>query len=122
MADKTFTLMASTTASTERRANADANEFFQAPVENIASLACTPVDALDPEIAIHAGLIGAPFTAFQVFVQSGLDIIAGDVLVVGSQDYYIRSIEPYEWTPDSAAVYMRLVLEKTESNSGLGPG
>ena len=112
MADKTFTLMASTTASTKRRPDADVNELFQVPATSIASLKCTPIDALDPEIAIHAGLIGAPFTAFQAFVQSGLDIVAGDVLVVGSQEYDIRSIEPYEWTPDSAAVYMRLVLEK----------
>ena len=114
MADKTFTLMASTTASTKRRAVADGNELFQAPAASISSLSCTPIDALDPEIAIHAGLTGVPFTAFQTFVQSGLDIVAGDVLVVGSQEYYIRSIEPYEWTPDSNAVYMRLVLEKAE--------
>ena len=106
--------MASTTASTKRRAAADVNDLFSAPAANIASLACLPIDALDPEIAIHANLTGAPFTAFQTFVQSGLDIVAGDVLVVGSQEYDIRSIEPYEWTPDSAAVYMRLVLEKAE--------
>ncbi len=113
MADKTFTLMASTTASTKRRPAADGTtDLFGDPAANIASLSCTPIDALDPEIAIHAGLTGAPFTAFQTFVQSGLDIVAGDVLVVASQEYDIRAIEPYEWTPDSAAVYQRLVLEK----------
>lgn len=114
MADKTFTLMADTTASTKRRATADGNELFQAPAENITSLACTPIDSMSAELAISLGLTGAPFTTFQTFVQSGLDIVAGDVLVVGSQEYDIRAIEPYEWTPDSEAVYMRLVLEKAE--------
>ena len=114
MADKSFTLMADTTASTKRRPAADANELFQVPATSIASLACTPIDSMSPEIAISMGLTGAPFTIFQTFVQGGLDIIAGDVLVVGSQEYDIRAIEPYEWTPDSEAVYMRLVLEKAE--------
>ena len=113
MTDKTFTLMASTTASTKRRAVADDDDWFQAPAANIGSLKCTPIDAMSPELTISAGL-GAPFTIYQTFVQSGLDIIAGDVLVVGSQEYDIRATEPYQWTPDSSAVYMRLVLEKAE--------
>jgi len=113
VADKTFTLMASTTASTKRRAVADANGWFAAPATSVASLKCTPIDAMSPELTVSAGL-GAPFTIYQTFVQSGLDIIAGDVLVVGSQEYDIRATEPYQWTPDSSAVYMRLVLEKAE--------
>ena len=114
MADKTFTLMADTTASTKRRAVADVNGKFAAPATSIASLVCTPIDSMSPEIAISMGLTGAPFTVFQTFVQGGLNIVAGDVLVVGSQEYAIRAIEPYEWTPDSEVVYMRLVLEKAE--------
>ena len=113
MVDRSFTLMASTTASTKRRPAADGNELFQVPATNIASLACTPIDSMAPETVINADL-GAPFTIFQTFVQGGLDIVAGDVFVVGSQEYAIRAIEPYEWTPDSSAVYMRLILEKAE--------
>ena len=91
MADRTFTLMASTTASTKRRPAADGDELFQVPATSIASLACTPVDAMSPEITINADL-GAPFTIFQTFVQGGLDIVAGDVLVEGSQEYDLSLI------------------------------
>ena len=114
MADPSFTLMASTTASTKRRPAADdSTELFGDPATYIASLSCTPIDAMNPEQTLATGL-GAPFTIYQTFVQGGLDIVAGDLLVVGSQEYDIRAIEPYEWTPDSDAVYSRLILEKAE--------
>ena len=113
MADKTFTLMATVTASTTRRPNADAGELFQVPASSIASLKCTPLDQLDAETAHLFGLM-TPYTSRQTFVQSGLDIVKGDILTVGSTAYDIRSVESYQWTPDSAAVYARLILELAE--------
>ena len=110
MADRTFTLLATVTASTKRRPDADGNELFQASAENLSSLKCTPLDTLD---AMTANLLGlqAPYTTRQTFVQGGLDIEKGDILVVGSDEYDIKAVEAYEWTPDSATDYNRLVLE-----------
>ena len=110
MADKTFTLMATVTASTKRRPDADANELFQASSENLASLACTPLDTLD---AMTANLLGlqAPYTTRQTFVEGGLDILKGDILVVGSTEYDIKAVETYEWTPGGTDNYARLILE-----------
>lgn len=113
MSDKTFTLLATVTASTKRRPTADDNALFDVPAANITSLSCTPLDPVTAEKALELGIgPGAPFNYFQTFVQGGLDIIAGDVLTVSSTDYDIRAIEPYQWTPDSSAVYSVLYLER----------
>ena len=43
-------------------------------------------------------------------MEGGLDIIEGDILVVGGAEYPIRGIEDWLWPPD-AKTYMILYLE-----------
>jgi len=77
--------------------------------ENIASLSCTPLDPVDAELRTRLGL-DTPHELLQTFVEGGLDIEEGDVLVVGSTEYPIRAVEDWDWRPDGAE-YDRLVVE-----------
>lgn len=103
-----FDRMATVTAST-KRVGAIVNGLTPAAVENIASLKCTPLDPVDPNVS--QGVEGLSFREIlQTFVQGGLDIKEGDLLVVGSTEYPIRAVGDWYWGPTNAD-YVRLLLE-----------
>jgi hypothetical protein len=100
--------MATVTAST-KRVGAIVGGLEPAPTENIASLKCLPLDPVDPEVG--QGVEGLSFREIlQTFAEKGLDIIEGDLLVVGSTEYPIRAVADWFWGPDTAD-YIRLLLE-----------
>ena len=103
-----FALLATVTAST-KRTPAIASGLFGAAVTSIASLSCTPLDPLTPEIAMRAGL-GTPFEGLQTFTEKGLDIVEGDILTVSSKDYPIKAVGDWYWPMDGNN-YQFLVLE-----------
>jgi len=103
-----FVRMASVTAST-KRPPAVSSGIRGAAAENLSSLKCTPLDPVDAELAARVG-IGTPHEVLQCFVQNGLDIEEGDILVVSSVDYPIRAVEEWYWGPDSADT-LRLIVE-----------
>jgi len=104
----TFSLFATVTAST-KRPPALSGGRRGAAAASIASLKCTPLDPLTPEIALRAGL-GTPFEGLQAFTEKGLDIVEGDILTVSSKDYPIKAVGDWYWPMDGNN-YQFLVLE-----------
>jgi hypothetical protein len=104
--------MATVSASTKRNPNPSGGNIGEA-TENIEALSCFPLDPLTEEIQRRAGL-DSPEELLQTFVQGGLDIREGDILVTGGTDYPIRACGDWHWGPDSAN-YMYLVLEEIKS-------
>jgi hypothetical protein len=103
-----FGHLATVTASTKRAA-APVSGKTSAPVANLTSLKCTPLDPVDAELSKRLGL-DTPHELLQTFVDGGLDIREGDTLTVGSVDYPIRACEDWTWPPSKKA-YRRLVVE-----------
>ena len=103
-----FEILATVTASTKRQA-APTSGKTAAPVANLASLVCTPLDPVDAELSKRLGL-DTPGELLQTFVDGGLDIRQGDYLTVGAVDYPIRACEDWTW-PVSGQAFRRLVLE-----------
>lgn len=104
-----FTRMATVTASTKRLATVSSGKRGAAAT-NISSLKCTPLDPVDEELRVRFST-RASQEIRQCFVQGGLDIVPGDTLVVGSDEYSIRAVGDWWWRP-GAADYVRLVLEE----------
>lgn len=106
-----FDRLASVTAST-KRPPAMVDGKRGAPVVYIASLACTPLDPTGQGVGRLAErvILETPHEVLQTFVQGGLDIREGDVLVVSGTEYPIRAVEDWYWRPDGAN-YLRLYVE-----------
>lgn len=94
------------TAST-KRAPALSSGKRGAPVAYVTSLLCTPLDPVDPELRQRLAL-NTPHELLQTFVREEYDIVEGDVLVVGSDEYPIRSCAEWDW---HGVEYRRLILE-----------
>jgi len=103
-----FTELASITASTKRRGAIVAG-LEPGFAENIASLKCLPLDPVTPELA--QGIEVQSFRELlQTSVEGGLDILEGDLFIVGSNEYPIRAVSEWTWPPDGTD-YMTLILE-----------
>lgn len=103
-----FDLMAIVSAST-KRPPAISSGKRGAPATNVASLSCTSLDPVDPELRQRLAL-DTPHELLQTFVDNGVDIAEGDLLVVGSKEYPIRAVGDWYWR-EHAANYRYLVLE-----------
>lgn len=106
MSSASFSRLATATASTQRTPAISGGKRG-APVTQIASLNCTPLDPLDAEIRQRLAL-ETPHELLQTFVDNGLDIAPGDVLVQGAKEYPIRAVEDWVWR---STTYRLLVLE-----------
>jgi hypothetical protein len=109
MADATFSLMATTTASTKRPPDVSGGKRT-APAQNIASLSCYPLVPVDAQLRERMHTEGMA-KLWQTFVQGGLDILEGDLLVIGSTEYPVRYVEEWDWFPDSADRLLIVVEE-----------
>jgi hypothetical protein len=105
----TFLMLASETSST-KRPPALSGGVRGAPETFIASLRCLPLAPVDAETRQRLG-IDTPHELRQTFIQGGLDIAEGDVLVVGSAEYPIRAVEEWWWPWDGEDT-LRLILEE----------
>ena len=116
MLSGSFSRMATVTASTKRGGGIAGTGLEVAYTENLASLKCLPLDPVTPGTtaslaAVGQGREGLAFREIlQTTVEGGLDIIEGDILVVGSDEYPIRAVAEWTWPPD-ATDYMTLILE-----------
>ena len=87
------------------------------PVVHLPSFLCTPLDPADGDTSrdlafrVH-GATGQPFRVLQTFVASDLDIIEGDVLVVGTREYPIRGVHVWPWR--RGQTYLKLLLEEVD--------
>lgn len=105
-----FDRLATVTASTKRAAYA--SNKWSAPATSIASLACTPLMPVSERTVLSAGL-EAPHDMLECYVAGGLDIVAGDILVVSSIEYEIRWLGRWYWRPDAADT-LQLVVQKVK--------
>jgi hypothetical protein len=112
MTSLNFSRIATVTASTERAPTIASGKRGDS-AEEVASLSCTPLDPLDPDIQMQFGTT-APMELLQTFVQGDVDIIEGDVLVVSSTSYRVRSAGEWTWPTDSET-YLHLILEEIKT-------
>lgn len=90
-----FDEMASVTASTERSGGIVAG-LETAYAEEIASLKCLPLDPVSPELMLGIEGLGWRET-LQTATEGDLDIVEGDLLVVGTDKYPVRAVAEWEW-------------------------
>jgi hypothetical protein len=100
-----FSKLATVTAST-KRSGGIVNGLEVGFTTEIASLACLPLDPVSPEIAQVMDF--AFMEILETSVDGGLDIVEGDILVVGSAEYPIRAVEDWAWKGSN---FKRLYLE-----------
>jgi hypothetical protein len=104
-ATSSFTRMMTVTASTKRSPTVSSGKRGTMATR-VSSLACTPLDPVDPDIRQRLAL-ETPCELLQVFTAE-TDIVEGDVLTIGSTDYPIRSVAEWTWKDTS---FLHLVLE-----------
>jgi hypothetical protein len=105
-----FTVMASVTASTKRHGAVGSTTGLRAAAAtNIASLKCTPLDPVDAELKQRLGL-DTPHQLLQTYVDGGLDIKVGDILVVSSVEYPIKRCGKWDWRL-TGSNFVALVVE-----------
>lgn len=74
----------------------------------LPEFACAPLDPVDPELRQRLAL-DSPHELKQTFVDGDIDIVEGDILVVGNAEYPIRSCAEWLWR---GRVYRHLVVEE----------
>lgn len=68
-----------------------------APAANItAPFYCTPLDPVTSDM-VTTEVIEAPEELLQTFCDGSLDIVEGDVLVIGSDEYPIKFVDDWDW-------------------------
>jgi hypothetical protein len=102
-----FARLAKVTAST-KRSPAISSGKRGTPTTNVAILMCTPLDPVDAEVRQRL-ILDSPNIILETFVDNGVDILVGDILVVGSTEYPIKACEDYEWR---GTTYRHLFVEK----------
>jgi hypothetical protein len=93
------------TASTKRQPTISSGKRG-APTTQVASLKCTPLDPVDPELRQRLAL-DTPHEVLQTFTQE-TDIAEGDLLTVAGVDYPIRSCAEWAWR---GTTFRHLVIE-----------
>lgn len=102
-----FDRMATVSAST-KRSSGIVGGLEAGYVENIASLKCTPLDPIDPNLT--PGVKGLAWhETLQTFTEGNLDIVEGDLLVVATVEYPIRAVA--EWTWRGVTEYKHIMVQ-----------
>jgi len=97
-----FARLATTTASTKRSGGITAG-LETAYATNLATLKCLPLHPVDPELML--GIEGLAFhEVLQTEADAGLDILEGDLLVIDTVEYKVRSVAEWPWRDSSYAV------------------
>jgi len=109
MNSQSFAKLATVTASTKRM-GAVASGLSGDLGVSIASLKCTPLDPVTPEVAQMAG-IGAFAELLVTMAEGGLDILEGDTFTVGAITYKVRAVGQWMWRP-TATNTLQIILEE----------
>jgi hypothetical protein len=109
MSSASFARLAVVTAST-RRSPAVAGGKRGPPATHVSSLACTPLDPVDPEVRQRL-MLESPNAILETFMQADVDIVYGDVLVVAGIEYPVKLVEDWYWPPDGTT-YRHVYIEK----------
>lgn len=110
MTSASFTLRATTTASTKRSPTL-ASGKVGAAVEEIASLKCYPLVQLRDPALVERFATKAASLVYETFAQDGVDISAGDVLVIASIDYLVVGVNAYSW-PAGGGDRLHVIVEE----------
>lgn len=102
-----FTKLAIVTANTERSGGIT-DGLETSYVVSISGLSCLPLDPVTPELTLGIEGLGWRET-LQTMTQGDLDIVEGDLLVVGSGEYPIRSVSNWTW---KGSEYKHLLVEE----------
>lgn len=105
--DAGFLRAATITASTKRAPASSGGKRGQ-PVAYLTEIRVTPLDPVDAETRQRLAL-NTPHELLQTFAHGGLDILEGDVLVVGTTEYPVRSAGQWAWR---GSEFVHLVLEE----------
>ena len=103
---RSFESIATVSASTKRATMVGGKISSTTTIES--SLLIVPLMPLDPETQ-RTQMIENPLGIWITFVEGSYDILNGDILVIGSDEYNIRSVAP--WEIDEETTY-QLILEK----------
>ena len=101
-----FTVMAST-----KRAPAITGGKRGAAVTNLANIKCSPLYPVDENVRRRYSTETA-IELRQSFCALGLDIREGDLLVIGSKEYPVRSVG--DW-PGAGPNYLHLIVEEQKT-------
>jgi len=113
MTSAAFTLRATATASTKRSPTL-ASGKVGAATENVASLACFPLVQLRDPALVEQYATKAASLVYETFVQDGVDILAGDVLVISSTDYLVVGVNLYPW-PGPGGSRLHIIVEEVQT-------
>ncbi len=103
-----FQNLATLTIGTKRPAKVTSSTGLRGtPTTKLSSQKATPLYTVSPEIRQQLAL-NTPYVLLETFVEGNLDIIAGDVLTVGSSEYPIKSISIIPFRGDTR---LRLIVE-----------
>lgn len=105
---RSFERLATVTASTKRE-GAVADGLTGDLAVSVASLKCTPLDPVTPEVAAMVGLENFA-EVLQTMCEGGLDIVEGDKFYVSTTEYTVRAVAEWNWRP-SASDTLVLYLE-----------
>lgn len=113
MPSASFALRATQTAST-KRSPALAGGKVGAPIEEVPSLKCYPLVQLSDPALVERFATKAVSLVYETFVQDGLDIVAGDVLVISSTDYLVVGVNSYPW-PGPGGNRLHVIVEGVQT-------
>lgn len=86
----------------------------QNPTTNLTGLKCTnlwPADVSRLGQLIETGILESIVNVYETILVGNPDIRTGDLLVVGSAEYVIRGVAPWDY-PTGNAYFTRLTVEK----------
>lgn len=75
-----------------------------------AATACTPIAPVDAETVRHLEL-DTPTRKWQICVDGGVDVAAGDRLTISGATYRVVAVAPYYWRP-AGATRLQVFLEE----------
>lgn len=112
MSSTSFSRFATVTAST-KRPPAVAGAKRGQPVTNLASVSVTPLMPADlrPEVAQELAT-RKPYELLMCGIDGDADVVEGDVLVIGSNEYDVRSVGDWPWDTSGAGAYKTLYVEE----------
>lgn len=113
MTSAAFTLRATTTASTKRSPTLAGGKVGMA-VEEIASLKCYPLVQLRDPALVERFATKAASLVYETFIQDGVDVLAGDVLVISSTNYLVVGVNSYSW-PGPGGNRLHIIVEGVQT-------
>lgn len=106
---KSFQKLASVTCGTKRPPTS-VDGVRGAPATKLSGLKCLPLDPVTAELSVRLEL-DTPHELLQTMIEGGPDIKENDVLTVGSDEYVIRSVADWTWSPAGTDTLL-LILEE----------